>query len=105
MRAETVHAAVESMETGMGLEDEICLAGEPEAGVVEAGKHGLGGCVGRGIGRLSRGASLGWRGVRNLSQRRTRLSHYSGGPQDEAEPASTRARELDLHPHLSRRDN
>jgi len=37
MRAETDYAAVESMETGMGLEDEICLAGEPEAGVMEGG--------------------------------------------------------------------
>src|ERR1700736_2095191 len=100
MRAETVFAAVESMETGMGLEDEIGLAGEPEAGVMEAGKHGLGGCVRRGICRLSRGAPLGWRGVRNLSQCRTRLSDYGGGPQDEPEPASTRASELDLHPHL-----
>jgi hypothetical protein len=31
------------METGMGLEDEIGLAGEPEARVAEVGKHGLGG--------------------------------------------------------------
>jgi len=49
MRAETVLAAVKSRETGMGLEDEIGLAGEPEARVMEVRKHGLGSCVGRGI--------------------------------------------------------
>ncbi len=42
MRAETDYAAVESMETGMGLEDEICLAGEPEAGVMEGGNMAAG---------------------------------------------------------------
>ena len=77
MRPETVCAAVESREAGMGLEDEICLAGEPEARVIEVGKHGLGSCVRRGICRLSRGAPGGWRGVGNLSQCRTRLSDYS----------------------------
>ncbi len=75
MRAETVFAAVESMETGMGLEDEIDLAGEPEARVIEVGKHGLRGCVGRGLCR-GRGALMGGRGVRHLCQCRTRCSHY-----------------------------
>src|SRR5271156_5763999 len=58
VRAQTVLAAVVGREWRMGLENEIRRTGEPEAGVLEVRKYGLGGFDGRIGGVVCVGLSL-----------------------------------------------
>ena len=66
---EGVWAGVGRVERGMGLEDEVHLAGEPDAGAGEVGEHGFGG-LDAGVGVVSVGLVVRWCGGRGLLLRR-----------------------------------
>src|SRR3982074_2433547 len=95
MRAETVLAAVESVEAGMGLKNEISLAGKPEACVFEVRKHRFGAVVGGGVDGVGRRDRLGLPSyVKLLRESRDRRAHRDCSPQGEDSPSYVEIREL-----------
>ena len=57
--SETVAAAIGCMKRRMSLKNKVCLAGEPEAGVLEMGKHGFDTLAGGSVGGGGPGSGVG----------------------------------------------
>src|SRR5260370_12196085 len=102
---QAVRAPVGSVERWMSLENEIRLASEPEARVLEVREHRFRGFVRRisRVGRyvwLFRSASLCCRGSVRLLRRRRRNS--DDDPEHKEHPVRAELRELAVTPHSSR---
>ena len=96
MRTQAVGTRIWSVEVGVGLEDEVGLAGEPEAGVPKMGKEGFDVVVVRGGGIAGSRLRFGRRGRRlcllGLDRNGAQGEHYRQRCADEAGPIELNSR-------------